>query len=80
MENIQKHCIVRRSSAAPSLVLDEGHLLRRTAQSFFRGVRIVLSGSIDSSAFQEVSLGREVSIMFTSNGPLIYRWEGNRGT
>jgi hypothetical protein len=80
MENIQKRYIVPRCGAAPSLVLDEGHRLRRTAHSFFRAVRVVLSGSINSSAFQEVSLGREVSIIFTSNGPLIYRWEGIAAT
>jgi hypothetical protein len=79
MENIQKHYIVRRAGAAPSLVLDGGDRLRRTAHSFFRASRTVLSGSIDSSAFQEISLGREVSMIFTSNGPLVYRLEGNRG-
>jgi hypothetical protein len=60
--------------AAPSIFLDEGHRLRRTAHRFFRAVRAFLSGPIDTSAFQEVSLGREVSNVFTSNGPLIYRW------
>jgi hypothetical protein len=45
--------------------------------SFIRAVRVFLSGPVGSSAFQEVSLGREVSVVFTSNGPLIYRWEGN---
>ncbi len=34
---------------------------------------------MDTSAFQEVSLGREASIIFTSYGPLIYRWNGNYG-
>src|ERR1700674_1047359 len=46
--------------------------------SFFRAVRVFLSGLVDSSAFHEVSLGREVSIDFTSNGPLIHRWEANK--
>jgi hypothetical protein len=64
-------------AAAPSIPLDKGHRLARAAHSFFRAVRVFLSGPIDSSAFQEVSLGREVSIIFTSNGPLIYRWEAN---
>jgi hypothetical protein len=62
---------------APSIVLEEGHRLRRIAHSFFRTVRVFLSGPADSSAFQEVSLSREVSIVFTSNGLLIYRWEVN---
>jgi hypothetical protein len=62
--------------AAPSNIL-EGHRPCRSVDSFFRAVRVFLSGLVDSSAFQEVSLGREVSIVFTSNGPLIYRWEAN---
>jgi NAD(P)-dependent dehydrogenase (short-subunit alcohol dehydrogenase family) len=41
-------------------------------------VRVFLSGLVDSSAFHEVSLVREVSIDFTSNGPLIHRWEANK--
>ena len=77
MENIQKHYTVPPSGTAPSLILDEGHRLRRSAHSFFRAVRVFLSGLVDSSAFQDVSSGREVSIIFTSNSPLIYRWESN---
>jgi hypothetical protein len=65
------------SRAAPSVILDEGYRLSRSAHSFFRAVRIFLSGLIDSSAFHNDSLGREVSVVFTSNGPLIYRWESN---
>jgi hypothetical protein len=63
--------------AAPSIILVEEHRLSRSAHSFFRALRVSLSGSIDSSAFQNVSSGREVSIIFTPNGPLIYRWESN---
>jgi len=63
--------------AAPSVTLDEGYRLSRSAHSFFRAVRVFLSGLVDSSAFQDVSSGREVSIIFTSNSPLIYRWESN---
>jgi hypothetical protein len=66
------------SRAAPSVILDEGSRLSRSAHSFFRTVRVVLSGWIDSSAFQDVSSGREVSIIFTSNGPLICRWESKK--
>jgi len=65
------------SRAAPSVILDEGYRLSRSAHSFFRAVRVFLSGLVDSSAFQDVSSGREVSIIFTSNSPLIYRWESN---
>jgi hypothetical protein len=63
--------------AAPSVTLDDGYRLSRSAHSFFRSVRVLLSGLVDSSAFQDVSSGREVSIIFTSNSPLIYRWESN---
>jgi len=62
---------------APSVILEEGYRLRRTAHSFFHAIRTFLSGLVDSSAFQDVSSGREVSIIFTSNSPLIYRWESN---
>ena len=30
---------------------------------------------LDASPYYHVSLGREVSIVLTSNGPLVYRWE-----
>ncbi len=59
--------------AAASIISDEGDRLIRSAHNFFRTVQVFLSRSIDSSPFQEVSLGREVSIIFTSNGSLIYR-------
>ena len=62
--------------AASSTILDEGHHPSRSVHSFFRAARVFLSGLVDSSAFQEVSLGREVSIVFASNGPLIYRVRG----
>lgn len=65
--------------AASSTILDEGHRPSRSVHSFFHAVRVFLSGLVDSSAFQEVCFGREVSIVFTSNGPLIYRWEANNG-
>jgi len=63
--------------AAPFVILDDGYRRSRCAHSFLRTVRVFLSGLIDSSAFQDVSSGREVSIIFTSNGPLICRWESN---
>ena len=65
--------------AARSIILDEGPRLSRSAHGFFRAVRVFLSGLVDRSAFQEVSLGREVSLIFTSSGPLIYRQEENTG-
>jgi hypothetical protein len=65
--------------AASSAILDKGHRPSRNVYSLIRAVRVFLSGLVDRSAFQEVSLGREVSILFTSNGPLIYRWKANNG-
>ena len=65
--------------AACSTILDKGHRPSRNVYSRIRAVRVFLSGLVDRSAFQEVSLGREVSILFTSNGPLIYRWKANNG-
>lgn len=40
---------------------------------FFVAVRSFVSGLVDDSAYQHVSLGREISVIFTSNGPLVYR-------
>jgi hypothetical protein len=37
-------------------------------------IRAFLSGSVDDLAFQDVSLHRQVSIIYTPNGALIYRW------
>ena len=65
--------------AAPSIISDEGPRLSRSAHGLFRAVRVFLSGFVDSAAFQEISLGREVSIIFTSSGPLIYRQKVNKG-
>jgi hypothetical protein len=45
--------------------------------SFFVAVRAFVSGLIDDSAYQHVSLGREIFVVFTSNGPLVYRAERN---
>jgi hypothetical protein len=68
--------IILPCQAAPS-TLDEGYRPSRSAHGFLRVVRIFLSDLIDSSAFHSDSLGREVSVIFTSNGPLTYRWESN---
>src|SRR5260370_20132543 len=56
---------------------DEESRSHRNWSSFFVAVRAFLSGLIDNSAFQDVSLGREISVVFTSNGPLVYRVETN---
>jgi len=64
-------------AAAHSITSDDGPRPSRNAHRFFPAVRVFLSGLVDSAAFQEVSLGREVSIIFTSSGFLIYRQEAN---
>lgn len=65
--------------AASSTILEEHRPSPSgSVHSFFRAVRVFLSGLVESSAFHEVSLGREVSIVFTSNGPLIHRREANK--
>ena len=63
--------------AAPSAILDKGGRLSHSAHRFFRVARVFLSGLIDSCVFHNHSLGREVSVLFTSTGPVIYRWESN---
>jgi hypothetical protein len=59
--------------SAPSITLDDRRRVGRHIDRFFRGVRFLFSGVLDNSAFQEVSLGREVSVIFTTNTPLVYR-------
>jgi hypothetical protein len=66
---------IRPGPVAPSIILDKGGRLSHRTDRFFRVARVFLSGLIDGSAFHNDSLGREVSVLFTSNGPLIYRWE-----
>jgi len=43
----------------------------------FGTIRAFYSQWLDASPYHHVSLGREVSIVLTSNGPLVYRWESN---
>jgi hypothetical protein len=68
---------ILRGPTAPSVILDKGGRLSHSAHRFFRVARVFLSGLIDSCAFHNHSLGREVSVLFTSTGPVIYRWESN---
>jgi hypothetical protein len=58
---------------------DDGQRSSRSVSNFFRAVRAFLSRLTDCSAYQDVSSGREISVVFTPNGPLIYRWESNKG-
>jgi hypothetical protein len=50
---------------------------RRSLFTFFRSLRAALSGVLDSSPYGQVSLGREVSVAFTSQGPVVYRYGRN---
>jgi hypothetical protein len=68
---------ILRGPTAPSVILDKGERLSHSAHRFFRVARVFLSELIDSGAFHNHSLGREVSVLFTSTGPVIYRWESN---
>jgi hypothetical protein len=60
-----------------SIISEKEGCPNRSTRSFFRAVRAFLSGSADDLAFQDVSLHREISIIYTPTGPLIYRWEPN---
>ena len=62
-------------SAASSVERIRRH---RDWYSFFRSIRIVLSGLVDRSAYQQISLEREISVVFTSQGPVVYRCGAKR--
>jgi hypothetical protein len=64
------------TASAP--VVSEKGLSSNDARKFFRSVREFLSSIVDSSAFQDASVHHEVSIIFTSNGPLIYRCDTHK--
>ena len=78
-KSVVKFDTVPLCHAAPSVTLYQGHRLSRTPRSFLRAARVFLSGLVDSCPFQGVSLRREASILFTGNGPLVYRWEADNG-
>ncbi|MEY2603202.1 MAG: hypothetical protein QOH31_976 [Verrucomicrobiota bacterium] len=78
-KSVVKFGAVPPCHAAPFVTLDQGHRLSRTPRSFLRAARVFLSGLVDNSPFQEVSLYREASILFPCNGPLVYRWEADDG-
>jgi hypothetical protein len=77
-KSVGKFDAVPACPAAPPVTLDQRHRLSRTPRSFLRAARVFLSGLVDSSPFREVSLRREASILFTCNGPLVYRWEADK--
>jgi hypothetical protein len=62
--------------AATALVVSEnGPSSISGTRKLFRALRAFLSSIGDSSAFQDISVKQQVEIIFTSNGPLIYRCE-----
>jgi hypothetical protein len=63
--------------SAVSVIPDEKTDRPRYWSSFLVAVRAFVSGLIDDSAYQHVSLGREIFVIFTLNGPLVYRAERN---
>jgi hypothetical protein len=60
----------------PTLLV-KGIRLYHNLSSSFQRIRVVLSGLTDNSAYQHVSLGREISTVFTAQGPLIYRCQSD---
>ena len=60
-----------------SLVGGEENRPYRNWSNFSVAIRTLESRLIDDSAYRDVSLGREISVIFTSNGPVVYRLETN---
>jgi hypothetical protein len=65
------------SSPAASQIPAEQGCRNRSRPGFIGAIRAIIRGLVDDSAFQDASLGREISVIFTSNGPLIYRHQAN---
>jgi len=64
-----------RAGGHPKLVIESSG--RRCWYAFFRSLRAVISGVLDSSGYEQISLGREVSVVFTSQGPVVYKYGRN---
>jgi hypothetical protein len=62
-----------RTPSVASVVAEEESGAQRNWSSFFVALRVLVSRLIDDSAYRDVSVGREISVIFTLNGPLIYR-------
>jgi hypothetical protein len=59
-----------RGGPGPNLLLEGIRLFLFDA---VQNLRAVFCGLIDDSAYQQVALGREISVVFTTQGPLVYR-------
>jgi hypothetical protein len=60
----------------PTLLV-KGIRLCHNLSSALQRIRVVLSALTGNAAYQHVSLGREISIVFTAQGPLVYRCRSN---
>jgi hypothetical protein len=65
------------SAGCPRTSVDPKLLIKRCRERcwcrLFRFVQAILNGLVDSSPYQQASLGREISVAFTSQGPVLYR-------
>jgi hypothetical protein len=60
-----------------SMIRKEERCSDRRRVSFLAAVRALVRRLVDDSAYHEVSLRREISVIFTANGPLIYQPRAN---
>ena len=63
---------------AASLVGGEENRPYCNWSNFSVAIRTLESRLIDDSAYRDVSLGRETSVIFTSTGPVVYRFIDRR--
>jgi hypothetical protein len=56
-----------------SVIREEEGRIDRGGCKFLAAFRAFIRRLIDDSAYHEVSLRRETSVIFTANGPLIYQ-------
>jgi hypothetical protein len=60
-----------------SMIRKEEKRSDRSRVSFFAAVRALVRRLVDDSAYREICLRRETSVIFTANGPLIYQPRAN---
>jgi hypothetical protein len=60
-----------RISVRPTLLIKRSR--ERCWARLFRFLQAVLNGLVDSSPYEQLSLGREISVAFSSQGPVLYR-------
>jgi hypothetical protein len=62
-------------SLAVAAIAEKESQTCRNGSSFFVAIRAFLPGLINDSAYRDVSFGGEISVIFTSDGPLVYQLE-----